>query len=78
MIGRTLKCGGSFTMALLRLPPIGRSGSNCKAGTQCSIIWGVLKASQCEGVYPPVPAIQSYFIEPIWEQFGPLCYRKGK
>jgi|SRR3954470_13255237 hypothetical protein len=32
---------------------------------------GVAEASQTEGG-SPVPAIQSYFIEPIWEQFSAL------
>jgi hypothetical protein len=35
-------------------------------------MWGVAEASRSEGVYPRAPAIQSHFIEPIWERFCAL------
>ena len=43
----------------------------CRAGTGCSIIRGVTEASRREGACP-VPAIQSYFMEPAWKQFCTL------
>src|SRR5215211_7326489 len=54
----------------LELAPIGRA-STCKAGTECSIIRGVVEASRTTRSVS-VPALQPYIIEPIWEQFCAL------
>jgi hypothetical protein len=40
-------------------------------GRGCSIMRGVLYASRKEGACP-VPALEPYLIEPIWQQFEAL------